>query len=188
MHGDASGELDSARTALAEAAKAVLLMIAKVDQREAQLQEAMQREMQSLRQHTTDVRREVAAMTHDATMQIAEAAKRAVAPVAAEYGRAVSAASAQLQHASKAVWLWFATAGAVLLLTLGAGWIALGYYRHELARAADQLQRYQDAASVLQAFQASDASVCGGRLCVDIDPNGQRIGDKRQYRLVKPRP
>ena len=37
-------------------------------------------------------------------------------------------------------------------------------------------------------FYASDAVMCGGRICANADPNGQRLGDKRQYRQAKPRP
>ncbi|AOL21727.1 hypothetical protein BGK55_15150 [Xanthomonas citri pv. malvacearum] len=83
--------------------------------------------------------------------------------------------------------MWFAAAGAILLLVLLVGWTVLGYYRRELAAVKDELGRYENAIPVLQAYYASDAAICGGRVCVNVDPNGQRAGDKRQYRQAKPR-
>jgi len=123
--------------------------------------------------------------------RIAKEAKEAVTPVtpvAAEYDRAVSATSAHLREASRTVWLWFGIAGATLLLVLLVGWAVLGYYRRELAAAKDELQRYGNAMPVVRAFYASDAVLCGDRICVNIDPNCQKQGDDRQYRQAKPRP
>ncbi|MEA5174738.1 hypothetical protein VB151_14160, partial [Xanthomonas fragariae] len=67
------------------------------------------------------------------------------------------------------------------------GWAVLGYYRRELAATKDELQRYENAVPVVQAFYASDAIVCADRICVNVDPTGLRQGDERQYRQAKPR-
>ena len=48
--------------------------------------------------------------------------------------------------------------------------------------------RYEDAIPVLEAYYASDVVICGDRVCANIDPKGQRTGDKRQYVQVQPRP
>lgn len=108
--------------------------------------------------------------------------------MAAEYDRAVKTTSAHLQKASKTVWMWFAAGGAILLLVLIVGWAVLGYYRRELAAIKEELQRYENAVLVVQAFYASDAVLCGGRVCTKVDPNALRQGDERQYRQAKPRP
>ncbi|RMH94564.1 hypothetical protein EBB59_01720 [Lysobacter pythonis] len=84
--------------------------------------------------------------------------------------------------------MWFAAAGTILLLVLLVGWAVLGYYHRELSAAKEELQRYENAIPILQAYYASDAVICGGRVCTNTDPNGQRTGDKRQYRQAKPRP
>lgn len=181
-------KLASAQAALTEAAKAILLMIAKMDQRETRMHETIDREILSLRNEVTKVRSEVAILVSGASAQIAEEAKQAIVPVAADYDRAVTATSAQLHSASKTVWLWFASGGTLLLLSLIVSWMVLGFYRHELADTREQLQNYKDALPTVQAFYASDAVVCGGRLCVNADPNGPRFGDKRQYHQVRPRP
>lgn len=64
----------------------------------------------------------------------------------------------------------------------------LGYYHRELAAIKDELQRYENAVPVVQAFYASDAVLCGGRVCTNVDPNAPRQGDKRHYSQAKPRP
>ncbi|QBG86809.1 hypothetical protein EYC54_02325 [Xanthomonas oryzae] len=84
--------------------------------------------------------------------------------------------------------MWFAAAAAILLLVLFVGWAVLGYFRRELSTVKKELQRYENAMRVLQAYSASDAVICDGRVCVNVDPNGQRTGDKHQYRQAKPRP
>nr|WP_245979226.1 hypothetical protein [Lysobacter pythonis] len=71
-------------------------------------------------------------------------------------------------------------------MVLLTSWAVLGHYRRELAVTQAELRRHENAIPVLQAFQASDAVICGGRLCVN--PDVQRMGDKRQYRQAKPRP
>ncbi|MDM7553329.1 hypothetical protein [Xanthomonas fragariae] len=110
-----------------------------------------------------------------------------MAPTAAQYDRDVSATSAQLQKANKTVWMWFGAAGAILLLVLLVGWAVLGYYRRELVSTQEELQRYENAVPIVQAFYASDSVVCDGRICSNDDPNGKRVGNKRQYRQAKPR-
>lgn len=171
-----------------QASKAMLTLRTEMVQREQNIRTAFNQELQSLRNEVSLTRREVTAIVGGAKTQIAEEAKQAVAPVAAEYDRAVSATSAQLQGASKTVWMWFAAGGTILLLALLVGWAVLGYYRRELAVVKDELQRYENAVPVVQAFYASDAVICGNRVCANIDPNGQRVGDKRQYRQAKQRP
>lgn len=176
------------QAALNEAAKAVLALRATMDQREARMSASFSQEMQSLHREVGQVRREVAAIVNGASSQIAREAKDAVAPVAAQYDRAVTSTSAQLQSANKTVWMWFGAAGTILLLVLLVGWAVLGYYHRELSAAKDELQRYEDAIPVVQAFYASDAVVCGDLICVNTDPNGKRQGDKSQYRQARPRP
>jgi hypothetical protein len=186
-HGADADELAATKSALTEAARAVLIMLAKTEQRETQLHESFGKELSALRNEVAQVNGEVASIVRNAAAQIAVEAKQAVAPVAAEYNRAVSATSVQLGNASKTVWLWFASGAVLLLLALLVGWMVLGYYRHELADSKAQLQNYKDAVPVLQAFAASDATLCDGRLCVNTDDSA-RFGDKRQYRQARPRP
>lgn len=180
-------KLASAEAALTEAAKAILLMIATMEQREQRMHQTVDKEVLSLREEMNKVRSEVSALVRGASAQIAGEAKQAIAPVAASYDHAVTATT-QLRSASKTVWLWFASGAALLLLSCVVSWAVVSLYRHELTDVKEQLQSYKSAATTLQAFYASDAVVCGDRLCVNVDPNGQRFGDKHQYHQARPRP
>ena len=85
------------------------------------------------------------------------------------------------------VWLWFGAAASLLFLTLLVAWLLLGYYRRALAAAKNELQRYENAVPIVQAFYASDAVICDGRICTNVDPNAQRVGDKKQYKQARAR-
>lgn len=180
-------ELPALLTSLQNTLKLQSALIAKFEQREARMQAAFEQRMQALQSEVAQVQRRVDGIVGGASSQIAKEAKDALAPVAARYDRDISATSAQLQKANKTVWMWLGAAGAILLLVLLVGWALLGYYRRELSTVKEELQRYENAASVLQAYYASDAVICGGRVCANVDPDGQREGDKRQYRQAKPR-
>lgn len=183
-----SGDMGSMQTALQDAAKATLMLRSEIAQREARMTASFNQQVQSLREEVSRFRQDITDIVSGASNQIAREARDAMSPVAAEYDRAVSATSAHLQGASKTVWLWVGAAGSIMLLVLLVGWTVLGYYRRELAVIQDELQRFENAVPIVQAFYASDAAICGGRVCVNIDPDGQRIGDKRQYRQARPRP
>lgn len=180
-------ELPALLASLQNTLKLQSALMAKFEQREARMQAAFDQRMQALQGEVAQVHRRVDGIVGGASSQIAKEAKDAVAPVAARYDRDVSATSAQLQKANKTVWMWFGAASAILLLVLLVGWTVLGYYRRELSAVKEELQRYENAIPVLQAYYASDATICGGRVCTNVDPNGQRTGDKRQYRQAKPR-
>jgi hypothetical protein len=169
------------------AIKAILMLRSEMAQREARMSASFSQQMQSLQEQVGQFRQEVTGIVRGASAQIATEAKDAVSPVAREYDRAVSATSAHLQGASRTVCMWFAAAAAILLLVLLVGWVVLGYYRRELSTVKEELHRYENAIPVLEAYYASDAVICGDRVCANIDPNGQRTGDKRQYLQAKSR-
>lgn len=177
--------LDVVRSDLRETARALMLLRSEMNQREERMTAAFNQQMHALHQDVGRFRTDISGIVSGASSQIARDAKDAVSPVAAEYDRAVSATSARLQGASKTVWMWFSAAGAILLLVLLIGWAVVGYYRRELTAAQEELQRNENAIPVVQAFYASDAVLCGERICVNIEPEGLRVGNKRQYRHAK---
>ncbi|WP_235429830.1 hypothetical protein [Xanthomonas sp. GPE 39] len=187
-HMSSEQELPSLLASLQSTLKLQSALIAKFEQREARMQANFDQQMHALQGDLAQLHRRVDSIVVGASSQITKQAKDAIAPVAARYDLAVSATSAQLQKANKTVWLWFVAAGVILLLVLLVGCAVLGYYRRELSAAREELQRYENAIPILQAYSASDAVICGGRICADIDANGQRTGDKHQYRQAKPRP
>ena len=169
------------------AIKAILMLRSEMAQREAQMSASLSQQIQSLQQQVSQFRHEVTGIVTGASAQIATEAREAVSPVAREYSHAVSTASAHLYGASRTVWMWFTAAAAILLLALLVGWIVLGHYRRELAIVREELNRYERAIPVLEAYYASDAVICGNRVCANIDPHGQRTGDKRQYLQARAR-
>ncbi|MDH4908281.1 hypothetical protein ACWA5G_10005 [Xanthomonas axonopodis pv. ricini] len=170
-----------------QSAKAMLTLRTEMVQREQNIRAAFNQELQSLRNEVSATRREVASIASGAGAKIEQDAQQALTQVAVKHDRNVSEVDAKVRSVAKTAWLLHGTAGAILLLLLLVGWAVLGYYRRELAATKGELQRYENAVPVVQAFYTSDAIVCGDRICVNIDPNGQRQGDKRQYRQAKPR-
>lgn len=180
-------ELPALLASLHDTIKLQSALMAKFEQREARMQATFDQRMQALQSETEQVHRRVDGIVGAASSQITVEAREAVASVAARYGRDVSATSLQLQKANKTVGMWFAAAAVILLLVLFVAWTVLGYYRRELADVREELQRYEDAVPVVQAFYASDAIVCGGVICTNVDPSGARAGDKGQYRAARKR-
>ena len=140
-------------------------LMAKLEQRDRQTADRLHQQMQSL---------------HDQ-------AQSALTPAAIRYDRAVESACVKLQAAQRTVSVAFALAGSSLLLFLIVGWLLLGYYRRELQTVQSELQRHEQAIPILRAYAASDAILCDGRICVNIDPAAHPYGDKRRYRPAKPR-
>lgn len=172
----------------ADAVKALMVLRAEMVQREARMSAAINEQVQALRREVGQFRRDVAGIVDGASANIAHGARDAVSPAAAEYGRVAASASAQMRRTGRMMSMWLATAGTVLMLAMFVAWTVLGYYRRELASMKEELQRYEDAVPVVQAFYASDAVICGGVICAHADPAGARAGEKGQYRAARPRP
>lgn len=141
-------------------------LMAKLEQRERQMADRFNQQMQTLH----------------------EQAQLALAPAAIKYDRAVESACAGLRSAHRTIWAAFSLAGGALLLFLLVGWLALSYYRRELDIVQSALHRHEQAIPILQAYAASDAMLCDGHLCVNTDSSSPARGERRQYRPAKPRP
>lgn len=162
-------------------------MLSKFEQREARMQATFQQCVQSLQAEMDTLNRSVEALVSDATTRIASDAKDAVGPVTTQYVRDLAAASLMLRRNGATLWMWTAAAGGLLTLTMVIGWAVLASYRSELASTKQALQRYDDALPVLQAYYASDASICDGRVCVNPEPATARSGGGKSYRRAKSR-
>ena len=163
-------------------------LLAKFEQRDAQLNAAVHQRMAAMQSEVHQLQRRVEGIVSGASSHIAEQAKVAVAPAKAEVDRATAAFARQLQGAGRTLWTWYAGLAVLALLLAAVAWAVLGYYRRELRTVKDELGRYENAIPVLQAYYASDVAICGGRVCVNVDPDGQRAGDRQQYRQARPRP
>ncbi|WP_235430477.1 hypothetical protein [Xanthomonas sp. MUS 060] len=82
-------------------------------------------------------------------------------------------------------WVWIG-AGVSLLFALVA---LMGTYKMLYGDYATRYDALKVQLNYMEAINRSDIVPCGdGRLCVNIDDKAPKFGDKKQYRLVKPRP
>lgn len=160
-HGDTEGLLASLQNSI----RLQAALMAKLEQRDRQMIDRFDQQMRTLHEQT----------------------RLALAPAAMKYSRTVENTCTRLHAAQKTISLAFALAGAASLLFLLVGWLTLGYYRRELGAVQTELQRHEQAIPILQAYAASDAMLCDGRICVNIDPAARPHGEKRRYRPAKPR-
>jgi len=167
---------------------ALLTLRAEVDQRDRHMRTNFDQKMNAVQNQLTQTERKLEAIADDAGAKIERHARDAVMPVAAEYGRSIDSFSIKLRRIERTAWLWGGGAAALLALVVAGLWWTLTGYKRDLDAAKAQYIRFEQANTVLQAYTASDAIVCGGFLCVNTDANGKRQGIKRQYRQALPRP
>lgn len=172
---------------LQEAVKAILMLRAEMSQREARISATLDRRVQCLQDEVERFRGDIETLVGSAGTRIAEEARGVLLPLATEYDSALALASARVRTVGRSIWLWFGALAATVVLVLVTAWAVLGYHRRELAAIEAELRRYEQAALVVQAFYASDAVICGGRVCVNVDPDGQRAGEAGQYKPAKER-
>lgn len=81
------------------------------------------------------------------------------------------------------IWIWSASTALVVgaALSVAAALYAVAASRSELAR-------HEMEGALLRAYNQADVTLCDGRLCANVELDGERHGDLQQYRLVKPRP
>ncbi len=101
-----------------------------------------------------------------------------------QLGNSAQGMATQVQQLQKlhrhVVWKIAGLALAVLLLAVVGGSWLLWHYKGEIR---DQ----QLTAELMRAYNAADVTLCEGRLCANVDPDGQRFGADKQYRAVKAR-
>lgn len=86
-----------------------------------------------------------------------------------------------LQH-ERRTWLWLGC-GALLIGTalavLGSGYAVM--------QSRKEVQQNRVEAELLRAYNRADVTLCGERLCANVDDKATRVGERRQYRVVKNR-
>ena len=175
------------RKALEGLFDALLTLRAEMDQRDQRMSVNFDQKMTLVQNQIAQTERKLEAVADGAGAKIERHARDAVMPVAAEYGRSIQALSGKLRGIEKLVWLWGGAALVVLALVVAGLWWTLTGYKRDLDTAKTEYARYENANAVLQAYSASDAFVCDGRLCVNVDPKAVRQGDKGPYRQARMR-
>lgn len=178
---DAGAALRESVNTNSEIAKLLLAMRTDMTVHAEKTRAAIQRDADALRASAAEFREQIGRMTGQAISRVAEEARQAISPEVLAHGRAVTAMTAQVERASRAARAWTIASIATLGLTVVAAFMVVGYSNRQLTDLKGELHRYEDAVPVLQAFYASDARVCDGRICVNVDPEGARLGDQKQY-------
>ncbi len=178
-------ELQTLLASLHNSLKLQSALLAKFEQREASMQSMVGQSVQTLKDDVSTLGNQVRSIVDGAAARIADDAKKTLSPIATGFGHDVST---RLHAVRRTLSIWSAVGGAILVLTFLCSWMALGHYRQELAVVREELRRHEDAIPVLQAYAASDATLCDGLICVNINTESRRLGDRRQYRQARPRP
>jgi vacuolar-type H+-ATPase subunit H len=87
----------------------------------------------------------------------------------------------QFQHVSRML-IWKIvgiTAISLACLLVGGIWLANHYYT--------VIRDNQIDATLMQAYNRADVTLCHGQLCANVDTKGARYGNDKQYLIVKPR-
>ena len=146
-----------------------------------QLLQALRHETRTLRQESNRFRQDVQQIVDGAGVGIKQAAEESLQPVSKDCRDTAATLAGHVDKANNVMMTWLVAGVTVLLLGIFVLWGVLTYYRREVAAERAELHNYENANQVLEAYNASDATVCGGLLCVKP---GNRHGD---YRQVKPR-
>jgi len=178
----------------------VSALMERFERRTEQIESSLQAAHQQLQQ----LAQQVPEVVHRATdTEMQKLRGSVVSAVEAGVGQSVSAYEGRMQVAGQHVQqashalsaqihgsrqlhrhlLWKAVGvclASLALIVLGGSWLSRHYY--------DEIRRHQLSAELLKAYDAADVTLCGGRLCANVDPKGGEFGDKGQYRPIRDRP
>lgn len=181
-------ELAALLSSLQSTLKLQSTLLVRFEDRETEMRLAFEQRMQALQSEIALAQRRIDAVVGQACTRIAENADEVLRPMAVKHDQVAVDFAARMSSAGRMVWTWFGASAAIVLLVLLVMWLMLSHYRGELAVTKEELHRYEDALPVLRAFYASDAVICGERICSNADPDGQRVGERLQYRQAMSRP
>lgn len=132
---------------------------------------------QGLQQRSGEIVREglAQAMTQFGQQLEAAAAVAGRAAVTLEQER-------QALRDQRRTWLWLGC-GALLIGSL----LTVATSIYVVKDSYQQVAQNQIEAELLRAYNAADVTLCGGRLCANVDNKAQRFGEHNEYLLVEPR-
>lgn len=168
-------------------AKLLLALRTEISEHAEKIRDTLQRDVEAMRESGHRFREDVAHVTVQAAERIARDAEDALKPQLRDHAEALTLLRAQVEAMGRTARTWTLASMATLGLTVVVALLVLGHVRRELATAKAEVQRYDDAIPVLRAFYASDALICGDRMCVNVDTRGPRSGEREQYLPVRVR-
>lgn len=183
----ASAELRRSVESNTEIVKLLLALRTEISEHAEKIRGALQQDAEAMRESGHRFHEDVARITGHAAERIARAAEDALTPQLREHAQALTSLRGQVERMGRTARTWTFASMATLGLTVVVALLVLGYARRELETARAEVQRYEDAIPVLRAFYASDALICGGRMCANVDTRGPRSGERKQYLPVRAR-
>jgi hypothetical protein len=128
--------------------------------------------------------------------RVSSTAREGLEPVAADYRQSLRSSATEIVEGTKALTqqivqlqrpvrhvMWKLSGVVILTLALllaGAIWLSMHYMQ--------VIRDNQLSAELLKAYNGADVRVCGeSQLCANVDVKGARIGDHKQYFVVRPR-
>ena len=178
---DAAAELRRSIESNTEIAKLLLALRTEISDHAEKVRGALRQDVEAMKESAHRLGEDVAHITGQAAERIARDAEDVLRPQLREHAQALASLRAQVEAMGKTARTWTFASMATLGLTVMVALLVLGHARRELAAARAEVQRYDDAIPVLRAFYASDALICGDRMCVNVDTRGPRSGDRKQY-------
>lgn len=117
--------------------------------------------------------------------EAATACREHFARLAAEAGSAGRElrTSADSLRRERRLWGWAAP-----LALLAGSLLAVGGAAYAVDQARAQVERHRIEAALLRAYNAADVTLCGERLCANVDPAAPGAGAAGRYRMVRARP
>ncbi len=183
----ANAELRKSIESNTEIAKLLLALRTEISGHAEKIRIALKQDADALKASGQKFHQDVAHITGQAADRIARQAGDALKPRMQEYEQALASLRRQVEGLGRTARVWTLASLATMGLTVVVALLVLGYFNRELTTAKDELQRYDEAIPVLRAFYASDAIICGERICVNVDTRAQRTGHKKQYQSARPR-
>ena len=167
---------------LDEAIKVLVMLRADVIEHGRKIEYRINEQQRALTEESDCFRQQVGDIVDNAGESIRKEAEQSMASASAGYRQAVDELNLGVGRCNKIIKSWYIGVGAVLAIVAVVLFALVRYTVSDLADKRAELQNYERAIEVAQAFANSDAYICEGRICINA---GKNVGNG--YRQAKSR-
>ena len=128
----------------------------------AEMSEREQRIAEMLIQNSNQIRHELHQESTQFSKHLMDETKRVLPPLVQEYDRIVSPVFEKVKQTHRTVNFWIMGIVGVFIALGIMSWFLVWQYKNEF-------MRYHNAVEVMRAWNASDATVCDGRICIKTE-------------------
>lgn len=129
----------------------------------AEMSEREQRIAEMLIQNSNQIRHELHQESTQFSKHLMDETKRVLPPLVQEYDRIVSPVFEKVKQTHRTVNFWIMGIIGVFIALGIMSWFLVWQYKNEF-------MRYKNSVEIVRAFNASDAVVCDGRICIKTEP------------------